>query len=228
MSYILEQDGTSKLLDANYIILPQENSLYALVKNGNEVNLEEVLISDFISNQSENDCLIFYDSKTKKIKTITIPETIANYLIKRTNDNSVILSKFSGEVTTGTPLENHMIVCNSEFYRPLQEYNEENTITSSGEYLIHTTVSLYNEDICFLDSFEEEVPLKYYLTIKAGETVLFDTFLLDSSNPLISINQSRLVTLHEDNTKITFETNYDKLAMLPNLDSVIIIFQKLS
>ena len=35
MSYILNSDGKSELLDASYIIVPQNDSLFAIVKNNN-------------------------------------------------------------------------------------------------------------------------------------------------------------------------------------------------
>ena len=83
MSYILEQDGTSKLLDANYIILPQENSLYALVKNGNEVNPHSHPENEQVALLLEGECDYYVDGVPYRLTPgswVTVPKGVEHYI----------------------------------------------------------------------------------------------------------------------------------------------------
>ena len=51
MSYILNSDGKSELLDASYIIVPQNDSLFAIVKNNNVTDLKELTIEEFLTSE---------------------------------------------------------------------------------------------------------------------------------------------------------------------------------
>ena len=86
MSYILNSDGKSELLDASYIIVPQNDSLFAIVKNNNVTDLKELTIEEFLTSElKETDCLLMYSAKEKKIKAVNIPRNNAEYLVLKDN-----------------------------------------------------------------------------------------------------------------------------------------------
>mgnify|MGYP003516304474 CR=1 FL=1 len=69
MSYILNSDGKSQVLDASYIIVPQNDSLFAIVKNNNVTDLKELTIEEFLNSEiKEKDCILMYSASEKKLK----------------------------------------------------------------------------------------------------------------------------------------------------------------
>lgn len=221
MSYVLNSDGKSQVLDASYIIVPQNDSLFAIVKNNNVTDLKELTIEEFLNSEiKEKDCILMYSASEKKLKAVSIPGNNAEYLIK----------KYESEVTLSTNLGSAsaplMFLYSTDEYKLINnaEFNFE---IIPGKYIIHTTINVYNEDITFLDSFSEILPLHYYLRLEATNAVIFDVPLLNNTDPLMCFHQSKLVEITE-NSEIKLISNYNKLAFLPGLDSVIIVLQKIN
>ena len=157
MSYILNSDGKSELLDASYIIVPQNDSLFAIVKNNNVTDLKELTIEEFLTSElKETDCLLMYSAKEKKIKAVNIPRNNAEYLVKRSEDNVTLTTGVSSVL--GTNYEPLMFIFNSNEYKHLNETDIQIEV-SSGKYLVHTTISLYNENIGYLDDVSDIIPL---------------------------------------------------------------------
>ena len=225
MSYILNSDGKSELLDASYIIVPQNDSLFAIVKNNNVTDLKELTIEEFLTSElKETDCLLMYSAKEKKIKAVNIPRNNAEYLVKRSEDNVTLTTGVSSVL--GTNYEPLMFIFNSNEYKHLNETDIQIEV-SSGKYLVHTTISLYNENIGYLDDVSDIIPLKYYLRMKAGSGIVFDAPLLNTVDPMLEFHQSRLVEIEED-CILHIESNYEGLAILPHMDAIIIVLQRLN
>ena len=228
MSYILNSDGKSQVLDASYIIVPQNDSLFAIVKNNNVTDLKELTIEEFLNSEiKEKDCILMYSASEKKLKAVSIPGNNAEYLIKRYDSEVTLATNLGGASVNNIPL---MFLYSTDEYKLINnaEFNFE---IIPGKYLIHTTINVYNEDITFLDSFSEILPLHYYLRLEAindnQNTVIFDVPLLNNTDPLMCFHQSKLVEINE-NSEIKLISNYNKLAFLPGLDSVIIVLQKIN
>ena len=63
--------------------------------------------------------------------------------------------------------------------------------------------------------------------MKAGSGIVFDAPLLNTVDPMLEFHQSRLVEIEED-CIMNIESNYEGLAILPHMDAIIIVLQRLN
>ena len=85
-----------------------------------------------------------------------------------------------------------------------------------GNYIIHISAKLFNNDITFLDKFdsiEEVVNNPFTIDVNLNEQTIDSMMLVNTTDPLILYNYSTAISLQE-NSKLNITSNYSDMSII--------------
>ena len=85
-----------------------------------------------------------------------------------------------------------------------------------GNYIIHISAKLFNNDITFLDKFdsiEEVVNNPFTIDVNLNEQTIDSMMLVNTTDPLILYNYSTAISLQE-NSKLSITSNYSDMTII--------------
>ena len=85
-----------------------------------------------------------------------------------------------------------------------------------GNYIIHISAKLFNNDITFLDKFDsidEVINNPYTIDVNLNGSKIDTMMLINTTDPLILYNYSTAISLQE-NSKLTITSNYSDMHVI--------------
>ena len=85
-----------------------------------------------------------------------------------------------------------------------------------GNYIIHISAKLFNNDITFLDNFDsidEVLNNPFTIDVNLNEQTIDSMMLVNTTDPLILYNYSTAISLQE-NSKLSITSNYSDMTII--------------